>query len=159
VDFRPACTVCDLNLAAHQVAFVEKLCRQYQKKLILAGVSQAKCMRINDVIAINKTPDIFLFCLNAAEAKRLFDWHEARFGAAYAKEICSRLYCRWIVVTLGAGGHRVMGRDGEIDIVPAPTGIQIVSSSGAGDALLAGFAVSIAEKDGLGPCRCRKTGK
>jgi fructose-1-phosphate kinase PfkB-like protein len=144
-----ACTVCDLNLAAHQVAYIEKLCRENKKKIIVAGVSEAKCTRINDVIAINKDPDFFLFSINAVEAKRLFNWDPSRLNVEYATEFCNRLHCRWIIVTLGASGYIILGKAGEVIQTQAPSGVAVVSSSGARDALLAVFVVSIAKHDGL----------
>lgn len=67
---------------------------------------------------------------------------------AAARALLEKGRCRTMAVSLGAQGALFVPRDGDAFVVSAPQ-VRVVSTSGAGDSMVAGIALSLARGDTL----------
>jgi len=124
--------IADTNLSAGQIATLAEICSVYARPLFLAAVSEPKLSRIFDA----RMPS-FLVAMNDQEFRSagLSSDNEQAIAAA-----CGKLRTQLIVVTMGSEGYRLMGASGWLTHFNAPKAASIVSTNGAGDALLAALA-------------------
>lgn len=128
--------VIDCNFEAQQIRKIVDVCRFQDLKIIIAATSDSKVCRVKDIVM--STP-IEALVMNEAESKAFF-----KVGSAddiTLDMIPEKLnYC---IVTLAERGHYVF-HDGERKYYKAPAVEEVRSTSGAGDALLAAVAQTIA---------------
>lgn len=143
--------VADCNLSDSQLARVVSHCSKYQKPILIAGVSENKAERIKFV---PKHLEIDVFSLNYKEAIHLFNGHQyiydylifnnedtkriESWSSSTIQEVCSKLCTKYLIVTKGKDGHLVLSKTGNrCSFSTDRVNGKFVSSSGAGDALLA----------------------
>ena len=142
---KAALVLAECNLSDTQLAQIIKMCATYDKKLIIGGVSESKCLRLK-VAVINGTEPttIFAFVINIKEAKALFG---GPFNSSCHDEvinICAMVKSQTVVVTDGVNGWTVCHADGRAEKFLAPNVPGVSSTSGAGDALTAAIAHEVA---------------
>lgn len=123
--------VADANLSPAQIATLAEICSVYARPLFLAAVSESKMSRIADA----RMPS-FLVSMNESE------FVSSAFSMDTPEQIsesCKRLQCRVLSVTRGSSGYCLLGAEGWKLSFVAPEAATIVSTNGAGDALLAGL--------------------
>lgn len=126
--------VIECNLSPRQIALITRLGRAANKLVLAAGVSDAKASRIQAAFRTDEDPySIEAFSLNESELRQAFDMRSDKD----ALWLCRKARSRSVVVTRGERGFSVYFHDGRVCDYPPPTVDQIVSTSGAGDALVA----------------------
>lgn len=126
-----AFVVADCNLDENQLKLVVDVANVVDKKILVSGVSESKAKRIR-----NNTNKITLLSLNDAEIDSLVGTNN--YQDSDLCDLCSNLNIKQIVVTQGENGYLVVDRD-TVTHYPAPELNDIVSTSGTGDAFLAGI--------------------
>jgi len=130
--------VADCNLAVDQLLLVVEAAGAARCPVVLAAVSDSKVHRIAQLPA---GLIVDLVCLNELELQALGFAMTDPMEPARVQEICLALRARKVIVTQGMRGHVALDAAGQIERFPAPDVETIVSTSGAGDALLAGLVV------------------
>lgn len=147
--------VADCNLNNFQLTRVISHCSQFRKPILVAGVSESKAERIKfspghleiDVFSLNYKEVIHLFSghqeiydyfiSHGEDIERIETWSNSAI-----QEVCSKLRTKYLIITRGKNGHLVLSKTGNRCSFPAVKLVgKFVSSSGAGDALLAGIAL------------------
>lgn len=131
--------VIDCNFESHQIAKIVSHCKKNNLKVIIAATSDSKVKRIKPVLN-NYTIDIIT--MNEMEACVFFNIKSM-------KELTTEMVPKNIlnlVITLGAKGHLVLCEN-QIQIYEAPHIAEIISPTGAGDALTAAITVSVLENN------------
>jgi len=120
----------------------------------VAGVSESKAERIK---FFPDDLEIDVFSVNYKEAVHLFAGHQELYeyfvsngedlttveawSNSTIQKVCSRLRTKYLIITKGKDGYLVLSKAGNRCSFPAVhVAGKIVSSSGAGDSLLAGIA-------------------
>lgn len=126
------CTVLDCNLAPSALAWL--LENTWTSPVFVDAVSMAKCGRITPWL-----PRIHLLKVNHLEAEILCGHavHSVKDGCVSAKHL-HQSGVRHVVVSLGGQGVCWCDADGTVGWQPVRQ-VQVVNTSGAGDALLAGL--------------------
>jgi pseudouridine kinase len=130
-----ALVVVDCNLDAVQLGTVVALAQESARPVVVAAVSDSKVLRLRGLAG----SPLDLIAMNERELGALgFD-----VGCADRPDVargwCDSLHARSILITRAVRGHLVVNADGGVRSFPAPPTTDIVSTSGAGDALLAGL--------------------
>jgi sugar/nucleoside kinase (ribokinase family) len=130
--------VADCNLSVDQLSLVVEVANSYKHPILIAGVSDSKARRI---LELPEKAKVSVFSLSEAE----FQTIEPKLLSSLTHEDISRLceltHSRHIVVTLGDRGYMIMSETGQMLKFEAPKVNRLVSSTGAGDALIAGIAL------------------
>jgi pseudouridine kinase len=129
----------DCNLSEDQLSLIVETANQLGKPMLVAGVSDSKAMR---VLELPERLTVDVLSLNERELAAIELAPLDEMTAQQTAELCSRMRAKNIVVTRGKHGHVVLSRHGTKQLFNAPTTDRLVSSTGAGDALLAGLAAS-----------------
>lgn len=125
--------VADTNLAPSQLSAIGDIAATYARPLFIAAVSEPKLHRI---IAARTTAT--LVAMNEQE----FQSSGAPLPAS-PKSIaaaCDLFRTQSLVITRGDSGYSILGASGWLLDFAAPPALDVVSTNGAGDALLAGLA-------------------
>ena len=136
-----ALVVLDCNLSEKQIGLTLEIANKHNKKTIVSGVSESKSLRVK-----NARANITLFAINYEEACHFFDCTDItpeKLSAFQTEHDIEN-----IVVTNGNDGYMVADASGTTNYT-APQVDHVVSSSGAGDALLAGICHTVYEKGDL----------
>jgi pseudouridine kinase len=137
--------VADCNLSASQLTLIAGLCSTHQRKLIVSGVSESKCKRVQLLSSdSNGKAPIACFCINKKESRALMGKNSDPEEPEFANNICRVAHAEHVVVTEGKDGWLIYSVDGTIQRFEAPRVGSVVSSSGAGDAVVAAIANCIA---------------
>ena len=128
--------VVDCNLDAVQLSAVIALAQELARPVVVACVSDTKVRRL-----LQQAPakPLDLVALNEGELHAAGLALDDAPRAEQASAACAALHTQTLLVTRGERGHVVLGRDGAVQVFPAPTNVAVQSTSGAGDALLAGI--------------------
>ena len=142
--------VADCNLSASQLTLIAGLCAEHQRRFIVSGVSESKCKRVQLLSSgSNSRTPIACFCINRKESRALMDKNSNPEDPEFAKTICQVARAEHVVVTGGKDGWVVYSSDGTSQKFEAPRARAVVSSSGAGDAVVAAIANYAALHDHL----------
>jgi pseudouridine kinase len=144
VIHRASIVVAECNLSGSQLALIARLCEASGKVLIVGGVSESKCQRIR---LLEGGSSVTYFSLNAREAKALLGKPPDPESSKDAVALCQLANAEQVIVTEGSEGWAVFSSDGTIRKFAAPKAVEVRSSSGAGDALIAGLAHYLATHD------------
>lgn len=155
--------VADCNLSKTQITQVISHCCEHKKPILLAGVSESKAERIKnfprhleiDVFSANYKEIAHLlksyieihdfFAANREEIDKIETWSDTTI-----REICSKLRVKYLIVTKGQEGYLVLSKSGTRYLFPAGRVTDtFVSSTGAGDALLAGVALHFHQSNNI----------
>jgi len=126
-----AFVVADCNLDEHQLNLIIDIANNLDKKILVSGVSESKAKRIQ-----NNEKNISLFSLNDEETNSLIG--KSNYQHSDLCEACSDFNIEQMVVTQGKDGYLVVDQD-TVTHHPAPKINNVVSTSGTGDAFLAGI--------------------
>ena len=122
----------DCNLPVDQMGLFLDLARRFDRPTVVAAVSDSKVSRL---LELEGHQSIDIVMLNQLELNVVFDP-----GRSWTTEqICGGLRATNVIVTDGARGYDVLRSSGSSKHYPAPSVSDVVSHSGAGDALLAGI--------------------
>lgn len=135
---RSSVVVAECNLSRDQLKMIANLCTMYRKILVVGGVSETKCRRIKNLQ--HTTPPIAYFLINRREAMSLVGRNHLGAGKDVALEICQKANASHVIVTEGDKGWKVFSSLGTIQHFAAPQIPVVRSTTGAGDALIAGLA-------------------
>lgn len=122
----------DCNLAVDQMSLLIDCAIRYNRPVIVAAVSDSKVIRLTQ-LEDHLTVDIVV--LNELELRAAFDDEPGDHIA----EACRLLRAKYVVVTAGERGYRIISDGGWYRHYRAPQIDKVVSQSGAGDALLSGI--------------------
>lgn len=122
--------VVDCNLDKRQLELIVAIANDFDKKVLVSGVSESKAKRIESV-----SGNIDLFTLNYSEVCSLLECDD--FAQSDLCEACNDLGIKQMVVTQGKDGYIVADRQ-DVSHYSAPKVNKVVSTSGTGDAFLAG---------------------
>ena len=133
--------VIDCNFESHQMATIVKFCNSHNLLIMIAATSDSKVKRISpilnnyviDVVTMNEIEACSFFCIKKIDNLTV---------DMIPKNLSN------LVITLGAKGHLIYS-NGEISFFEAPHISEVVSTSGAGDALSAAIVSSISDNDGV----------
>lgn len=128
--------ICDCNLSSAYLNRIAQLCFKFSKRFCLSAVSEAKVKRVKELDRDDGSePPLYLLCMNQRELASL----ELNVGVNPSRadviEFCASIGAEHVIVTDGKDGHRVFSRSGLFQQFAAPDVTQIVSHTGAGDAL------------------------
>ena len=137
--------VVDCNLSTFQLDQVISIANRNNVFIFVAGVSDSKISRIK---AINQDRVINVISMNEGEAKKLISssLNILKITGPSSKKICGELLAEMIVITRGEKGCSILSRDGLTKHFPAPEVEGIKSTTGSGDALLAGIVSYYCER-------------
>ncbi len=127
--------VVDCNLDAVQLKSVIALAQRLRRPVVVACVSDAKVRRLQQQ---SPAEPVDLVALNDVEARAAGLVLDDVPTAAQAQAACAALRARMAIVTRGERGHVALADDGGVRCYAAPANVVVASTSGAGDALLAG---------------------
>jgi sugar/nucleoside kinase (ribokinase family) len=105
---------------------------------LVAGVSDSKAIR---VVELPERLVIDAFSLNEGKLASIEPTVVNQLTKQQIADVCARTRAKFVMVTRGSSGYVVLSRDGVIHRFNALTTDRFISSTGAGDALLAGLAV------------------
>lgn len=138
--------VADCNLSRNSLKRVIKYCNDHKRFILVAGVSQSKTERIKN---IPQDLEIDVFSANHHEIMYLLK-KDSRFASLFENEtwsneqiikLCTELRVKHLIITEGQNGYSVLSKkSGNREHFTADVVQNFVSSTGAGDALLAGVA-------------------
>ena len=133
--------VADCNLSGTQLALIAQLCAENRRKLIVAGVSETKCKRI-ELLSFHSdgTAPITCLCLNRRESRALMGKNSYPADPEFATRLCHAARAEHVVVTEGKDGWVVYSADGACEKFESPKVGAVVSSSGSGDAVVSAIA-------------------
>lgn len=128
---RAKIVVVDCNLSETQLELVGRITEDSGKSLFVAGVSESKAVRVHCL-----PTTVSLFSVNEYEARRAFDCEDLHPDTLRKKLRANDI--EQLVVTEGVAGYLVVD---ETDVTrhTVPEVVDPISTSGAGDALLAGL--------------------
>lgn len=131
-------------------AFLERLskaCLANGKRLFVAGVSESKARRLLELDrGLGESYPVYCASMNMYEASELgFD--KDNITQAEAKRICEEIGCKVLVATDEERGYWILFHSGEFEHHPAPHVPHVVSSTGAGDAVLAAMVDHLTRSD------------
>lgn len=122
--------VAECNLSLEQLNYIAKACQELKKPLIIAGVSETKCIK-----AAKLETQFEYLVVNKVEAAAL---------AEYTSEnIQTPTIAKTVIITQGAEGWTTYTND-KTDHFPAPTFDSVNNTTGAGDAFTAALALTLA---------------
>lgn len=130
-----AIVVAECNLDVVQLGNVIALAQAKGKPVAVAAVSDTKIERL---LRLRPDRDLDLVIMNQAELDATGLALDTSDPASVAL-VCRALHTRCAVVTRAAAGHVALDADGRVQTFAAVAPSTIASSSGAGDALLAGI--------------------
>lgn len=133
--------VLDCNLTEEQIELTVETANKHDKKTLVSGVSESKSLR-----AKNIRSDITVFVINHEEACCFFDCKNITPDKLSMLQRNHNM--ENIVVTNGSDGY-IVSNESEATEYNAPQVDRVVSTSGTGDALLAGICHTIYEKGEL----------
>jgi sugar/nucleoside kinase (ribokinase family) len=122
--------VMDCNLAVDQMSLLLDSAMRHGKPVAVAAVSDSKVLRL---LELGDHQPIDLVSLADHELTAVFDGRREDDPAV----ICERLKAKQVIITGGANGYVVVTAAGGIKRFSAPQVDNIVSTTGAGDALFA----------------------
>jgi sugar/nucleoside kinase (ribokinase family) len=133
---RSDAVVMECNLTERQICTVASKCLEMGKPYFIAAVSDAKARRLLAASNITDIGAASLVAMNAAEAAQLdIEPAKLKTDTALRQSFLDRLRSRAACVTFGADGLIRFSLDGGFDFFPAPKVAEVVSASGAGDAV------------------------
>lgn len=135
--------VADCNLSEKQLGMVARSAADLETPLFVNGVSESKAVRIRATAA-----PVDVYSLSRAEATHLFGFDPLEEPTDRVHAEMESIQLRRLVVTADTEGY-VVFEDGERTAFPAPDVDEVVSESGAGDALLAAIAHEYADAGAL----------
>jgi sugar/nucleoside kinase (ribokinase family) len=124
--------VLDCNLAGDQLSLFLESARRHEKPVAVAAVSDSKVLRL---VEIGDHQQIDLVALSEHELAAVFADQPPEDKDNPAR-ICERLKAKQVIVTAGINGYVVVTSAGGVKRYSAPQVDNIVSTTGAGDALL-----------------------
>jgi sugar/nucleoside kinase (ribokinase family) len=127
--------VVDCNLTGTQLELVTSTAAAHETSVFMAGVSESKALRMRNV-----TSSVDLFSLNEAEARAFLGVES--LSEDTLKECADSHGIENVVVTGGEDGHTVATPE-SVSEFPAPSVPSVVSTSGTGDAFLAGVCHAV----------------
>jgi pseudouridine kinase len=134
---RARLVVLDCNLPQHEIARLLEVAHFAQKPTAVAVVSDSKVTRL--VERENKQRYVIdIVAMNERELEAVRPYKQFPTTKADATEVCELFAAKTVIVTRAAAGHAVLNRNDEPQSYPAPSAVTVVSSTGAGDALMAG---------------------
>lgn len=133
--------VADCNLTGSQLDLVVDLADRFDTRTFVCGVSESKSARVREV-----SGPITLFSLNREEAQYLLECDELRPDRL--RSFAAENDVHNLVVTQGADGYLIATPEA-VDRFPAPPVTEVASTSGAGDAFLAGVCHSVHDEGAL----------
>jgi sugar/nucleoside kinase (ribokinase family) len=131
--------VADCNLNETQLELVTSTAAAYETSVFIAGVSESKALRIRDI-----SSSVDLFSLNEAEARAFLGGKS--LSGNILKQCADTHGIQNLVVTGAEKGHTVATPE-SVREFSAPPISSIVSTSGTGDAFLAGVCHAVHEED------------
>lgn len=140
--------VIDCNFESHQLLTIVKYCKKNKLKIIIAATSDSKVKRI---LPLLDSYPIDVVTMNELEACTLFN--VKKYNDVTPEMISANI--RNLIITLGAKGY-VIFSNGIKSCYPAPYVSEVISTSGAGDALAAAVASCIAETDTISWTQCNQ---
>jgi pseudouridine kinase len=127
--------VMECNLAVDQMALLLESARRHSKPISVAAVSDSKVLRL---LEIGEHQPFDLVALSEHELSAVFGGKDVDDPAI----ICSRLKTKQAIVTGGENGYALLTAGGVTKRYGAPKVDSVVSTTGAGDALLAAVLVN-----------------
>jgi sugar/nucleoside kinase (ribokinase family) len=129
--------ICDCNASSQQIAEVMHICMVENRPLFLAAVSDSKAHRLLAVGSVAQGRAAALMCMNTREAVAV-GINVGDFAAKkeYRAEILNKFFTKEMVITKGADGLCYAQSEMACDEIEPPPTDHIVSTSGAGDAVL-----------------------
>lgn len=141
--------VIDSNFESHQMLSIVQKCREHGLKILIAATSDSKVKR---VIPVLKHYPIDVMIMNQLEAQTFFDIEDVdSIEAAQVPHNIGNL-----IITIGKRGHYIYHNDIR-EHFEAPYVADIISTTGAGDALTAAIAQYISSShDEIDWLQCNK---
>ncbi|MBO5836146.1 MAG: hypothetical protein J6V49_03570 [Bacteroidales bacterium] len=130
--------VIDSNFESHQIMSIVKHCKNAGLRIIVAATSDSKVKRILPVLDHYQ---IDVMVMNAVEAKVFFD--KSSIEDITAEDIPQNV--KSLIITNSSDGHYVFESGKRIHFM-APYVADVLSTSGAGDALTASVAQHLSQK-------------
>lgn len=143
---RSSVIIAECNLSSAQLNNIAKICTKLNKPFLVGGVSESKCKRVR-LLDAAASPLIAYFSINITEAAALIGKPLGKLieiDASTAKLICELSRASTVIITGGSDGWINASIDGSIKANAAPVSPVVVSTSGAGDALIAGLGYHLA---------------
>lgn len=148
--------VADCNLSAVQLSLVTKHAAEKNKRIFVSGVSEGKVKRLSDVKVPRNNPHPFeVLAMNTGEARAILGNLVDQNGRETVREICKKSKSRYVVVTQGKDGFSVYFDAGDKRSFPAPAVSNLVSATGAGDALMAAVCAHAYENESFDWDACK----
>ena len=142
--------VIDCNFASDQIDRIVKAAQARSLPVVIAVVSDSKVSRLRE-LTMDQPAD--LVAMNHLEFAVLFGSFSAGLAHDRIRECCRDAHARRLLVTRAEEGTAFLSEDGSLECFPAPEVEEIVSVTGAGDALLAALIACWAETGELDPRR------
>lgn len=124
--------VIDSNFESHQMLSIVQKCHENGLRIIVAATSDSKVKRVLPVL---KHYDIDVMVMNQIEAKAFFEIDDV--DSINVEHIPHNI--NNLIITMGERGHYIF-HDGKREHFEAPYVADVISTSGAGDALTAAIA-------------------
>ena len=132
--------VIDCNFESNQISMIVEICKKHNLFIIIAGTSDSKVKRILPVL---QNYEIDIITMNKIEAQNFFDIKDIN---ELTVDMIPKNMLN-LVITLGCKGHIVYSNN-NISFFKAPHISEVISTSGAGDALSAAIASCVLENNG-----------